>query len=126
MDLMVVTPAQLTKTSMVPKAANALAAADRGPSIVAKSALMATQRLPSASTAFETSAKPCSSRPTAAISAPASARTLQASSPMPLVAPVTRARLPSRECRLVHCGMFDPHLFLVRIVCLVGLGEDIV
>ncbi len=95
-------PALLTRMSMVPNAASASLAARSGPSVVAMSAAIATQRRPLVSTAFFTSAKPSRSRPTAAMSAPASARTLQASMPMPLVAPVTSAVLPSNPKRLIQ------------------------
>ena len=101
------TPALFTNTSIVPKAFSASAAACCGPSTVLMSASTATQRRPALVITALTSAKPALSRPTATISAPASANTTQASKPMPLVAPVTRMRLPFNPCRSVHALMMS-------------------
>ena len=89
-------PALLTKISIVPNSASAALAARRGPSTVLISAETAKHLRPAFLTAAVTSFSPCASRPTTTRSAPASAKTLQASKPIPLVAPVTNARLPSR------------------------------
>ena len=92
------TPALLTSTSMVPKAFNASAAAKCGPSTVLMSASTVKHLRPAFLISVLISSRPALSRPTATISAPASASTLQASKPMPFVAPVTRMRLPLSPC----------------------------
>src|SRR5688572_31306586 len=103
-----VTPALLTRISIAPHAWSAVRAAFCGPSTVARSASMARQRRPIASTEFLISDRPARSRATAAISAPASASTRQISLPMPLEAPVTSAVLPVSEKRCVKSGIASP------------------
>ena len=93
--------ALLTRTSIAPKWASAWHAAARGPSTVARSASMVRHSRPASSTAARASPKPWVSRATA----PASARTAQISSPIPLEAPVISARRPASEKRSKNRAM---------------------